>query len=182
MSRKRRKPPPDRWPVCVARASTRARSQVLPSCERTTLHRRQRDGPVREVCDRLHSHENLHQTNAAAAAGTPNVTRKTGNSSATEYPARNTPTQVLMSMATNQTGRNICAAVTMDRLPPNCVPRSARTPSRASPPSMITTLRKCPPEVAVSLGRYAALADRRTIPAPRANALKTRRRGASVYR
>ena len=169
MSRKRHEPPPGRWPVCVAWASTRTRGQVLPSSERTTLHQRQRAGLVCEVCDRLHCHENFHQTNAA---GTPNVTRKTGNSSATEYPARATPTHVLTSMATNQTGMKICAAVTMDRLPPNCVPRSARTPSRASPPSMITTLRKCPPEVAVSLARYWALADLRRIPAPRPNAAK----------
>ena len=118
---------------------------MLRSCERTTRHRWRRAGPVRGVFDRLHYHENFHQTNAAAAAGTPNVTRKTGNSSATEYPARDTPTHVLTSMATNQTGMKICADVIMDRLPPNCDPRSASRPSRASPPSMITTLRKCPP-------------------------------------
>ena len=86
-------------------------------------------------------HENFHQTNTAAAAGTANVTSKIGNSSATEYPSRETPIHTLINAATSQNARKICAVVTMDRPPPNFDPKSVRPPSSVKPPRMMSAVR-----------------------------------------
>src|ERR1700737_5305250 len=61
---------------------------------------------------KVHIHEYFHQMNTATAAGTIKITEKIGNSSATEYPARETPTHILIAATPIRTGIKLLPPIT----------------------------------------------------------------------